>query len=187
MYFSQSFLTYACILTAIIQYVRIRKSESGVTNSAAVMHFGAMYPEAVRRGQWYRLITGGFVHFSTSHLFMNGYALYVMGTNLEPLLGHGRFALLLFGAIVAGNLFALWLGGSYTVSGGLSGGIYGLMGAEIVLIASLSGAQSLFTNVSFLSVLIINLAMNFIPGICWQAHLGGFTFGILCMQAFFRF
>ena len=185
MYFPRSFITYACILLAIVQYVRMQNDEHGSDQNAAVMHFGAMYPQAVYRGQWYRLLTAGFVHFSLWHLFMNCYALYAMGTSMETWLGHGRFAILFLGSIIAGNLFTLWKGGQYTVSGGLSGGIYGMMGAEIVLIISTSGMHALVTNVSFLSVLMMNLFMNFLPGICRQAHLGGLAFGILCMQVFF--
>lgn len=181
-----AFITYGCIVIAIAQYIRMRRYENGADQNTTAVNAGALYPPAVYRGQWYRLLTGGFVHFSPWHLFMDCYALYVMGTYMETWLGHGRFAILLLGAVVCGNLFALWKGGQYTVSGGLSGGIYGLMGAEIVLIIATAGTRALFTDVSFLSVGIMNLAMNFIPGICWQAHLGGFTFGILCMQVFFR-
>ena len=97
MYFPRSFVTYACILLAIVQYVRLQKDEHGSDQNAAVMHFGAMYPQAVYRGQWYRLLTAGFVHFSLWRLFMNCYALYAMGTSMETWLGHGRFAILFLG------------------------------------------------------------------------------------------
>lgn len=150
------------------------------TNEA--VRAGAMYRPAVdAHHEYWRFITAGFVHFSFLHLFMNMYALYAMGRSMEMMLGHLNYAILLLGSIVTGNFFMYQMNRPGTVSGGLSTGLYGLMLAEIVLIVRISGWQAIFSS-SMLYPMLVNLAMNFMPGIGWAGHLGGACFGILYMM-----
>jgi len=68
----------------------------------------------------------------------------------------------------------LWLAPAVAVVGA-SGAIFGLFGALFVIQRSFGGA-----NVQLLIVLALNLVMGFIvPGISWQAHIGGLVVGAL--------
>lgn len=140
----------------------------------------AVFTPCVGAGQWYRLVTGGFLHAGLLHLGMNMWALWVLGRPLEATLGRARFLLiyavsLLGGA--AGVVIVDRLGGpSLTV--GASGAIFGLLGALVVLQRSrgIGFAQS-----GLAGVIGLNLLITFaIPGISIGGHLGGLVAGSLC-------
>ncbi len=93
---------------------------------------------------------------------------------MERLIGHGRFVALFLLAGFGGSVAVLWLAPSVAVVGA-SGAIFGLFGALFVIQRSFGGA-----NVQLLIVLALNLVMGFVvPGISWQAHIGGLVVGAL--------
>lgn len=123
----------------------------------------------------WRMVTSLFVHSERSlfHILFNGYSLWVLGTLLEQLLGRVRFLLLFLISGLGGSLAVLWLApGSAVV--GASGAIFGLFGALLVVQRSFG-----VTNPQLVIVLVINLVMGFVvPGISWQAHIGGLLIGL---------
>jgi membrane associated rhomboid family serine protease len=122
------------------------------------------------------MLTTVFVHSTSSlfHILFNGFSLYVLGTLVERLIGHGRFVALFLLAGFGGSVAVLWLAPSVAVVGA-SGAIFGLFGALFVIQRSFGGA-----NVQLLIVLALNLVMGFVvPGISWQAHIGGLVVGAL--------
>ena len=124
----------------------------------------------------WRMITALFVHSERSliHILFNAYSLWVLGMVLERLLGARRFLALFFTAGLGGSLAVLWLAPSQAVIGA-SGAIFGLFGALLVIQRNFGGA-----NPQLLIVLILNLILGFVvPGISWQAHIGGLVVGIL--------
>jgi membrane associated rhomboid family serine protease len=128
------------------------------------------------------MITSMFVHGGVIHVGLNMLALYLFGPILEGLLGRARFLALYlisgFGGSVAVLLFADPLSGVL----GASGAIFGLLGAYFVIQRKLGG-----NAVQLLVVLGLNLAMGFfIPGISWQAHLGGVVVGAIMAVIFLR-
>lgn len=176
-------ISIICIVLSVGNYIRMsRGPESGFS---AAVDAGALYPPAVRRGQWWRLFTAGFVHFSLWHLLMNCYAMYGFGRSLERILPWPWFLIVVLVSLLAGNLFALTLGNENTVSGGMSGILYGLMGFYYAVFdVRVHGIGGVLQDRGMFTTLAINLVMNFMPGICWQAHLGGFTAGIVCAFLF---
>jgi len=124
----------------------------------------------------WRMMTALFVHSESSlfHILFNGYSLWVLGMLLERLLGSGRFLALFFTAGLGGSLAVLWLAPTQAVIGA-SGAIFGLFGALLVIQRSFGG-----TNPQLVIVLVLNLVLGFVvPGISWQAHIGGLLVGIL--------
>jgi membrane associated rhomboid family serine protease len=124
----------------------------------------------------WRMVTAVFVHSTSSffHLLFNGFSLYVLGTLVEKLVGSGRFVTLFLLAGFGGSVAVLWLAPSSAVVGA-SGAVFGLFGALFVIQRSFGGA-----NVQLLIVLALNLVMGFVvPGISWQAHVGGLIVGAL--------
>jgi len=122
----------------------------------------------------WRMVTTVFVHSTASpfHILFNGFSLYVLGTLVERLVGHGRFVALFLLAGFGGSVAVLWLAPAVAVVGA-SGAIFGLFGALFVIQRSFGGA-----NVQLLIVLALNLVMGFVvPGISWQAHIGGLLTG----------
>lgn len=127
-------------------------------------------------GSSWRMVTSLFVHSETNflHLLFNGYSLYVLGSLLERLLGSTRFMALFFLGGMGGSLAVLWLAfGSAVI--GASGAIFALFGALLVIQRSFG-----VTNPQLVIVLVINLVMGFVvPGISWQAHIGGLVTGLV--------
>jgi membrane associated rhomboid family serine protease len=125
-------------------------------------------------GEWYRVITATFMHVSVLHIALNMLALYMLGSQLEPLLGRSRFiTLYLLSALGGSAASLLMVSDPYSISIGASGAVYGLFGALFVVARRLGGDTR-----SILVVLALNLAFSFtISGIDWRAHLGGLAIG----------
>jgi membrane associated rhomboid family serine protease len=127
-------------------------------------------------GEWWRLITSGFLHFGIIHLGFNMYLLYMLGQMLEPSIGRIRFALVYFAALLGGAAGSVLL--DEGLAGGASGAVFGLMGLAVVGYW-LHGANPLNTSIG--SLLMLNLFVTFFfPGISIGGHLGGATVGALC-------
>lgn len=128
-------------------------------------------------GEVFRIVTSGFLHGSAIHLLLNMFALYVLGTLLEPAIGHIRFAAIYFAAILAGAFGALLLSDPNQITIGASGGIFGLMGAAFV-IARNRGVDQIASQIGLFVVL--NLVFTFaVPGISIGGHIGGLIGGSL--------
>lgn len=131
----------------------------------------------------WRMVTTIFVHSTSSvfHILFNGYSLYILGTLVEGLVGRGRFLALFLLSGLGGSVAVLWLSPSAAVVGA-SGAIFGLFGALFVIQRSFGGA-----NTQLLIVLGLNLVLGFVvPGISWQAHIGGLLVGALIAWIFVR-
>ncbi|MEY2900559.1 MAG: hypothetical protein RL247_725 [Actinomycetota bacterium] len=140
------------------------------------------WPPLTAREPW-RMITTMFVHSGSSvfHILFNGYSLFVLGTLVERLVGPGRFVTLFLLSGFGGSVAVLWLSPATAVVGA-SGAIFGLFGALFVIQRSFGGA-----NAQLLIVLGLNLVMGFIvPGISWQAHIGGLIVGAVVGNIFVR-
>jgi membrane associated rhomboid family serine protease len=128
------------------------------------------------RGEWYRLVTAGFLHFGIIHIALNMWLLFQLGQLLEPAIGRIRFALLYFAALLAGSAGALILDPNRLV-GGASGAVFGLMGAAFVGLRH-RGVNPLSTGLG--TVLILNLLFTFtIPEISKGGHIGGLIGGAI--------
>jgi membrane associated rhomboid family serine protease len=134
-------------------------------------------------GEWYRLITGGFVHAGLIHVGMNMLVLWILGSQVERILGHARFAALYLAALLAGS-FAVMLANPGELTVGASGAIFGLMGAALAYQRS----QRINLMQSGLGGLILlNLMITFaIPGISIAGHLGGLVGGFVTGWVLFQ-
>lgn len=133
---------------------------------------------AVADGEWYRLLTGGFLHAGLLHLGFNMFALFILGRLLEPAIGTPRFVALYFASLLAGAFGALALSDPITTTVGASGAVFGLFGAAFV-IARGRGLDAIASELGFL--LLINLAFTFgVSGISIGGHLGGLAGGLVC-------
>jgi membrane associated rhomboid family serine protease len=147
--------------------------------SSLLIDFGLFGPY-VAEGEWYRLLTCGFLHASVFHLGFNMFALFFLGRLLEPGIGTPRFVALYFASLFAGSLGALLLSpDSLTI--GASGAVFGIFGATFV-IARHRGVDNLAASVGV--ILLLNLAITFgNPEISIGGHLGGLAGGLLCSLA----
>ncbi len=136
----------------------------------------------VAAGEWWRLITSGFLHFGLIHIGFNMLILFQLGSMLEPALGRARFALLYAAALLGGSFGALLLDPE-AFTAGASGAVYGLMGAAFVGMRR-RGVDPMQSGIG--GLLVINLLLTFvIPGISIGGHLGGLVAGSAAGAALF--
>lgn len=171
--------TYVLIaINVAVFLVEIASGSGGLGNQGGRMIYDyALFSPAVAEGEWYRLLTSGFLHENLLHIGFNMLLLYLLGRLLEPALGTPRFLALYFASLLAGSLGALILEpNSYGL--GASGAIFGLAGATFV-IARGRGMDALASEIGFL--IVFNLFFSFaIPNVSIGAHLGGLTGGTVC-------
>jgi membrane associated rhomboid family serine protease len=175
--------TYALIaINVIVFLIEIAQGSGGLfaeQGSRFVADYG-LYGPSVAEGEWYRLITSGFLHASFIHIGFNMLLLYFLGRLLEPALGTPRFLALYFASLLAGSLGALILEPN-SLGIGASGAIFGLAGATFV-IARGRGMEALAGQVGFL--ILFNLFFSFAsPNISIGAHVGGLIGGVICAAA----
>ncbi|HWJ96570.1 MAG TPA: rhomboid family intramembrane serine protease [Acidimicrobiales bacterium] len=133
-------------------------------------------------GEWYRLVTSGFVHFGIIHLAVNMYSLWILGRAAEQYAGRLKFGVIYGVSLLAGSFGSLVLEPT-ALSAGASGAIFGLMGAMFLAFRA-EGIP--LSRSPLLSVLILNLIITFsVPNIAIGAHLGGLVGGAITGWAFF--
>lgn len=159
------FIITLCLAIFVIQLFTANRLLSAET-------FG-MWPAGIAQGDWYRLLTSAFLHGGFMHIAFNMYALYIMGPQLEELVGHRRFASLYVLAALGGSVASYWFSPINTLSVGASGAIFGLMTATILI------GRDMRADISQIAVLFgLNVVIGFLnPGVDWRAHLGGAVVG----------
>lgn len=131
-------------------------------------------------GEWWRLVTSGFLHFGALHIGMNMILLWQLGTILEPALDRGRFALLYLASLLGGAAGALLVTPD-ALTGGASGAVFGLMAAATVAFQQ-RGVNPFRIGIG--TILVINLVITFtVPGISVGGHVGGALMGAACGYA----
>jgi len=139
-------------------------------------------PEAVRAGEYYRLITAAFLHGNIFHIFVNMYALYILGTQVETFLGRIKFVSIYLVSALTGSMMSVIITNSLSV--GASGAIFGLLGA----LAYFGYHYRLYLGDALknqiIPIILINLVIGFtIPMIDNAAHIGGLIGGIFIAMA----
>lgn len=179
--YAQPTATYVLMAINILIYLGLELSGSGrvyidlVTLGSGTLTDGTQL--GVAHGELWRLVTGGFLHSTSTllHILFNMYALYWLGTMLEPVLGHARFLALYFASLLAGS-FGVMLLSPEQPTVGASGAVFGLMAAAFIM----QRARGIDPMRSGLGVVILlNLGITFFPGfnISIGGHLGGLVGG----------
>ena len=172
-------VTAGLIAANVAVYLVASLSSGGLASggSGTLMQRGQLYGPAINfGGEWWRIITSGFLHAGMLHLLMNMLFIWVLGSQLEPALGKARFASLYFVSLLCGSLGSLLIEPNVPVVGA-SGAAFGLLGAAIVM-ARRREVNLMATGL--LPILVINLLFTFaIPGIAIGGHLGGVVGGFI--------
>jgi membrane associated rhomboid family serine protease len=131
----------------------------------------------VAEGEFYRLFTHMFLHYGILHILVNMWALWVLGRTLEAVLGPVRFLALYVVAGLGGGVAAYLFAPEKAVAGA-SGAIFGLFAALFIVLKRLGRDTS-----SVVPILILNIAISFVPGISLAGHLGGLITGAIVAVA----
>lgn len=138
---------------------------------------------SIRYGQYYRLLTGTFLHTGIMHLAFNCYALYVLGSQLESYLGKAKYIVIYLVSAIFGSLFSMTFNGD-TASIGASGAIFGLMGALLYFGYHYRVYLGNVIKSQILPLVIVNLLIGFLTtGVDNAAHIGGLVGGAMITMA----
>lgn len=142
-----------------------------------------VYGPLIRLGQYYRLITGTFLHANIFHLLLNMYALYIIGIQLESFLGKGKYTIIYLVSALTGSLLSITFGGN-TASVGASGAIFGLMGSLVYFGYHYRVYLGNVMRSQIIPLIVLNLLLGFISvGVDNFAHIGGLIGGTLITVA----
>jgi membrane associated rhomboid family serine protease len=171
-------VTYVLIALNVLMFV-------GVSASAGAYHDYSLFASAtyglsnqlhgVAEGEYWRIITSGFLHTELWHIGFNMLALFWLGRMIEPALGHVRFAAIYLTSLFTGSLVVLAFQPNVETLGA-SGAVYGLLGAALVMARNrdISLIQS-----GLLPILGLNFAITIFYGFSLAGHVGGLLGGLL--------
>jgi membrane associated rhomboid family serine protease len=182
---SEPTLTYALIaINVIVEIAAVASGASaGGGGGGTLEQHGWLSREYIANGDYWRLVTSGFLHAGFFHLLINMYVLYVLGSLLEPAIGRPRFGLIYAVSLLCGSLGVV-IAQPSTPTVGASGAIFGLMGAAVVILRG-RGAGQLQTTLLFW--IALNLLLTFtISNISVGGHIGGLVGGVLTAIVLFE-
>ncbi|MEV0066090.1 rhomboid family intramembrane serine protease [Amycolatopsis sp. NPDC050768] len=167
-------------VNVLVYLITALQAKSLDNSNSSIDLAGAMQPvAALADGQWWRIVTSGFVHFGIIHIAANMFSLWMIGRALEQVFGKVRYAALYFVALLGSSVAVLLFDNPLQISGGASGALFGLMGCYAVIVVKLKLNPS-----GLLITLAINAYITFsIPGISILAHVGGLITGALVAVA----
>jgi rhomboid protease GluP len=163
----------------VIAYVWLELT-GGLTTNLALLNHGALLGDACTQyGEWWRVITGGFLHGGIAHIGFNMLALVQLGTAVEDEYGKSRFLLIYFIALIGSGLAVVYAA-PHDLTVGASGAIFGLFGAHVAVGLRIGGKQGRAMIMQVVPILVLNLAFTFaIPNISKAGHVGGLIIGLL--------
>jgi membrane associated rhomboid family serine protease len=169
--------TFALIAVNVVAFLITLGGGGAATGaSGSIINDLGLFGPAVADGEWYRIVTGGFLHAGLFHIGFNMFALYILGTMLEPAIGTPRFVAVYAVSLLAGSFGALLVEPD-ALTVGASGGVFGLFGLAF-LVARGRGLDQVAAQLGVL--ILINLFFTFsIGNISVGGHLGGLAGGLL--------
>jgi membrane associated rhomboid family serine protease len=180
-------VTQTLIVINVIAFLAETAAGAPLGGGAAgtVWAHGALYgpaltgfdPAGVGTHQYWRIVTGGFLHDGLFHILVNMLSLYWVGTVLEPAIGRFNFAAVYIASLLAGSFGALLFQPNIPTVGA-SGAIFGIFGALIV-VAYHRGIPIWQSGLGFVLVLNLLFSVTF-AGISIGGHLGGLIAGLIC-------
>jgi rhomboid protease GluP len=141
--------------------------------------FGAKYGPQIRAGDWWRLITAGFLHGGVLHILMNSWVLFDLGAQVEEHFGTSRYIFIYVLTTITGFYASyLWSPG---LSIGSSAGIFGLIGAMIAMGVRERSTYGAAVRSLYMRWAVYGLLMGLLPlfAVDNAAHIGGLIGGFI--------
>ncbi|MBM7458796.1 membrane associated rhomboid family serine protease [Rhodococcus coprophilus] len=175
-------MTYTLIALNVLVFLFTAAQSSSVMNnerSSPLFLDWALWPPAIAvNGEYIRILGSGFLHFGVIHLAVNMFALWIIGRDTELVLGRARYLSVYLISILGGSA-AVMLLQTGAVTAGASGAVFGLLGAQAVILMRLRRSPA-----PVLAVVALNVFISItIPGISLWGHLGGLVAGAAATAA----
>lgn len=165
-------------LYAITSIYSMRAGDGNAIDIGArtLVEFGAKYAPLIGMGQWWRLVTAGFLHGGLLHILMNSWVLFDLGAQVEDIYGASRmWVIYLVSSVFGFYVSAVW--NPVAPSVGASAALFGLIGAMIAMGVKHKGAMGGAIRGLYVRWAIYGLLFSLLPGIDMAAHIGGIAAG----------
>jgi len=179
--FAKAPVTAALLITIAIVFA-FEVLTGAIRNGQVLYQMGAIVPDMLQKGQYWRILAAMFLHADFVHWIANSWALYQLGTLYEAMFGSKRFALVYFAsgaaASVASSMFTRGL------SVGASGAILGVLGAFIFSIRRSPQYRNEPWTKGLISQLLFWAGLNIVLGFSVEyidntAHIAGLVTGLI--------
>lgn len=186
---SVTVVTRALIVLNLVVF--LAETATGVRLGGCTLNCGTVWEHGVLFGplihsnhEYWRIVTGGFLHDGILHVGVNMLSLYFVGSVLEPAVGSVNFAAIYAVSLLAGSFGAL-LFQPLVPTVGASGAIFGIFGA-LIIVAYHRGIPIWQSGLGMVLVLNLIFSVTF-AGISIGGHLGGLIAGLICGEIVVRF
>jgi membrane associated rhomboid family serine protease len=171
--------TLIALNVAVFAWTAVEAGSMTRNALAGLFRDWALVPGLVQLGEWWRVLTSGFLHIGPIHLVFNMMALWVLGRDLETVLGRGRFLAVYVIALLGGAAAVMISYGPNQAVAGASGAVFGLMGGLAVVLRRLRVPAG-----QVIGLIVVNVVISVvIPGISLIGHLGGLVVGAAATAA----
>ncbi|MGQ0573567.1 MAG: rhomboid family intramembrane serine protease [Pseudonocardia sp.] len=151
----------------------------GQNYTAPIFREWALRPTLVADGEWWRILTAGFLHVGPLHLAFNMLALWIIGRDVEAVLGRGRFLAVYLVSLLGGSAAVMLFQPPNASVAGASGAVFGLMGALAVVLRRMRVPAG-----QVIGLIVVNIVISVVlPNISLVAHLGGLAVGAAATAA----
>lgn len=142
---------------------------------------GALDPALFFAGEYWRLVTYGFLHIGILHIAFNMIALKQVGSVLERQVGAARVISVYLLSLLGGGVADLWIRGSvHMLIAGASGALFGLIGLGMSYAHFYGGEAGRAQRNFFLQWAAYGFAFGLLIRADNLCHLGGFVTGAIC-------
>lgn len=175
-------VTYVLIALNVLVFAITAAQSGNVMNnergSALFLDWALWPPIIAANDEYIRVLGSGFLHFGAIHLAVNMLALWIIGRDTELILGRARY-LAVYGISILGGSAAVMLLQTQAVTAGASGAVFGLLGAQAIILLRLRRSPA-----PVLTIIGLNVFISItIPGISLWGHLGGLVAGAAATAA----
>ena len=150
------------------------------------VYFLGLIPARLFQQPW-TIISSIFVHGSFWHIMVNMISLYFLGSFMLRSVGEKSFIAVFFLGGLVGNLLFILIANPFLTGVGASGAIYALGGALAIMAPRVPVIIfPIPVPIPLWVAIIILFFISFLPGIAWQAHIGGLILGVIAGLIFRR-
>ncbi len=186
--FAASFVPRANLTSVVILIINIafylvevalsyKYGKSTQISGQVAILLGAKYGPLIHAGQYWRLITAGFLHGGLMHILMNSWSLFILVTEVEQFYGTNRLIVAYVFSTFTGFLFSLyWSPGSLSL--GASAACFGMFGIMLAMgLRHRADPLAQAVRAHYGQWAVIGIVLSLMPGIDMAAHVGGFIGG----------
>ena len=170
----------AALLSALAIVFGLEVAMGVTANDAGLISIGALPDTAQLNGEYWRVLSFGFLHWDLAHLLLNSGLLLAAGPIAEHRIGALRLLLVFMASSALSGIgillkHLLWPGLGASV--GASGGMFGLLGLALALLFCAPPRKPL-VRYALLAVAVFAFSYSVLPGISMVGHVVGFTAGV---------